>query len=308
MLTQPKRTKKSASQAPLARSPGCQLRGDPTIDRTGSPGGSQPFTQHSSGFTESSCRSSQRGCRLRARLARHRDRARGPNVHTADFRTLSRASRGPSQRLPGRADLDRVRIGLGLRGSQPGEWISPLPSLRLPRRRPRLPIDQIRQTVRPTADQEAALDNLSLASSQASEIIKSSCPASVPLTAIGRLDVAEQRLDATIKAIRMVPLPLERFYETLSDEQRGRFNAMKGSTEGLVRQAIWQPCAVGRRAASSPCRRNASNRWFNRLRNSRAPSTISSRQRRKWATNRNRPVRPRCRNRPWRGSLRSKRG
>ena len=37
-----------------------------------------------------------------------------------------------------------------------------------------LPIDQIRQTVHPTADQEAALDNLSAASSQASEIIKSS--------------------------------------------------------------------------------------------------------------------------------------
>jgi hypothetical protein len=95
-----------------------------------------------------------------------------------------------------------------------------------------LPIDQIRQTVRPTADQEAALDNLSSASSQAGEIIKSSCPASVPLTPIGRLDVAEQRLDATIKAVRMVLLPLERFYETLSDEQMGRFNAIKGSTEG----------------------------------------------------------------------------
>jgi ABC-type transporter MlaC component len=95
-----------------------------------------------------------------------------------------------------------------------------------------LPIDQIRQTVRPTPDQEAALDNLSSASSQAGEIIKSSCPASVPLTPIGRLDAAEQRLDTTIKAIRMVLLPLERFYETLSDEQRGRFNAMKGSTEG----------------------------------------------------------------------------
>ena len=116
--------------------------------------------------------------------------------------SVARASRGPSQRLPGRADLDRVRIGLGLRGSQPSEWISPLPSLRLPRRRPRLPIDQIRQTVRPKADQEAALDNLSLASSRASEIIKSSCPASVPLTAISRLDVAEQRLDATIKAVK----------------------------------------------------------------------------------------------------------
>src|SRR4029077_8380313 len=92
-----------------------------------------------------------------------------------------------------------------------------------------LPIDQIRQTVHPTADQEAALDNLSAASAQASEIIKSSCPASIPLTPIGRMDAAEQRLDATIKAIQMLLSPLEKFYEALSDEQRERFNAMNGS-------------------------------------------------------------------------------
>ena len=94
-----------------------------------------------------------------------------------------------------------------------------------------LPIDQIRQTVHPTADQEAALDDLSAASSQASDIIKSSCPTSVPLTPIGRLDAAGQRLDATIKALQIVRSPLERFYQALSDEQRQRFNAMNGPTE-----------------------------------------------------------------------------
>jgi LTXXQ motif family protein len=94
-----------------------------------------------------------------------------------------------------------------------------------------LPIDQIRQTVHPTADQEAALDDLSAASTQASDVIKSSCPNSVPLTPIGRLDAAEQRLDATIKAIQIIRSPLERFYQALSDEQRQRFNAMNGSTE-----------------------------------------------------------------------------
>jgi hypothetical protein len=95
-----------------------------------------------------------------------------------------------------------------------------------------LPIDQIRQTVHPTADQEAAIDDLSAASSQASDIIKSSCPSAVPLTPIGRLDAAEQRLQATIKAIQVVRTPLERFYRALSDEQRQRFNAMSGSTGG----------------------------------------------------------------------------
>jgi hypothetical protein len=95
-----------------------------------------------------------------------------------------------------------------------------------------LPIDQIRQTVHPTADQEAALDDLSAASSQAGDIIKSSCPISVPLTPIGRVDAVEQRLDATIKAIQIIRSPLERFYQALGDEQRQRFNAMNGSTGG----------------------------------------------------------------------------
>jgi hypothetical protein len=95
-----------------------------------------------------------------------------------------------------------------------------------------LPIDQIRQTVYPTADQEAALDDLTAASSQASDIIKSSCPSSVPLTPIGRLDAAEQRLQATIKAIQVVRAPFDRFYQALGDEQRQRFNTMSGSTGG----------------------------------------------------------------------------
>jgi hypothetical protein len=109
-----------------------------------------------------------------------------------------------------------------------------------------LPIDQIRQSVHPTADQEAALDDLSAASSQAGDLIKSSCPSAVPLTPIGRLDAAEQRLDATIKAIQLVRSPLERFYQALSDEQRQRFNAMNGSREGAPSAAnMTAACSQG---------------------------------------------------------------
>jgi LTXXQ motif family protein len=97
-----------------------------------------------------------------------------------------------------------------------------------------LPIDQIRRTVHPTADQEAALDEFSAASSQASEVIKSSCPTSAPLTPVGRLDAAKQRVDTTIKAIQIVRAPLERFYQALRDEQKRQFNAMGGSTEGTA--------------------------------------------------------------------------
>jgi hypothetical protein len=92
-------------------------------------------------------------------------------------------------------------------------------------------IEQIRQTVHPTADQEAALDDLRAASSQASDIVKSACPSSIPLTPVGRLGAAEQRVDATIKALGVIRGALARFYDSLSDEQKRWFNAMDGSTE-----------------------------------------------------------------------------
>ena len=151
-----------------------------------------------------------------------------------------------------------------------------------------LPIDKIRQNVHPTPDQEAALDDLSASSSQASDLIRASCPSSVPLTPIGRLDAAGQRLDATIKAVQVVRSPLERFYQALSDEQRQRFDATNGSSEGLCSQEA---------GSSSTCRRNALNRWFRLLRSSRAPSTILRRRLKKPVISCNRRVRPRCRNR-----------
>jgi hypothetical protein len=94
-----------------------------------------------------------------------------------------------------------------------------------------LPIEQIRQTVHPAPDQEVALDHLRATSSRASGIIKSVCPSSAPLTPTGRLDAAEQRVDATIKALEIVRGGLANFYDSLSDEQKRQFNAMDGSTE-----------------------------------------------------------------------------
>jgi LTXXQ motif family protein len=109
-----------------------------------------------------------------------------------------------------------------------------------------LPIDKIRRTVHPTADQEAAVYDLSAASSQASDLIKSSCPSSVPLTPIGRLDAAETRLNATIKAIHLIRSPLERFYQALSDEQRQRFHATNSSDDGSCRAGSFLDLPVQR--------------------------------------------------------------
>jgi hypothetical protein len=94
-----------------------------------------------------------------------------------------------------------------------------------------LPIERIRQTIHPTGDQQAVLDGLSAAIDQAQGIIATSCPSAVPLTPIGRLDTAEQRLEVTIRAIQIVRPALEKFYESLNDEQKSKFNQM-GSSEG----------------------------------------------------------------------------
>jgi hypothetical protein len=89
-----------------------------------------------------------------------------------------------------------------------------------------LPIAQIKAAVQPTGDQLALLDALNAASDKASQVVKASCPTAVPLTPIARLDTAEARLQAMIQAVDIVSDPLHRFYDSLSDEQKQRFDAM----------------------------------------------------------------------------------
>ncbi len=103
-----------------------------------------------------------------------------------------------------------------------------------------LPIDQIRQTVNPTGDQAAALDELAAASAKASDIVKASCPNETPLTPVGRLDAAAKRVQAMLDAVRLVRPPLAKFYDLLSEEQKQRFdtlgNANKEQGEGGAQQ------------------------------------------------------------------------
>jgi hypothetical protein len=101
-----------------------------------------------------------------------------------------------------------------------------------------LPIPQLRRTIHPTAEQGAALDNLSAALSKADQIVETSCPEQTPLTPVARLDAAEQRVDAMIKAIQIVRSPLERFGNSLNDEQRQRFDAMSDARRSDGQGAI----------------------------------------------------------------------
>jgi hypothetical protein len=93
------------------------------------------------------------------------------------------------------------------------------------------PIDQIQQVVQPDEQQRALLNDLTSAIAQASDVIKSQCPTNIAFTPVERLAQMEARLQAMLQAVNIVSPALSRFYDSLSVEQKARFNAM-GAPEG----------------------------------------------------------------------------
>jgi hypothetical protein len=89
------------------------------------------------------------------------------------------------------------------------------------------PIDQIAAAVQPNEDQSKLLDDLGNAVVKASGVVKSNCPTTVSFTPTGRLDAMQQRLQGLVQAVNIVGEPLDKFYDSLSDEQKARFNSIK---------------------------------------------------------------------------------
>jgi len=138
------------------------------------------------------------------------------------------------------------------------------------RRRSVHPIGQIDQTVQPTADQRADLDAVKAASAQANESLAASCPGQVPMTPPGRLAAVENRLGAMRQAVETVRKLLEKFYGSLSDEQKARFNAMREESGDRARRAGLMPDRPSQARPTSAARRRPTPRHF--------PSTRSNRR------------------------------
>ena len=86
-------------------------------------------------------------------------------------------------------------------------------------------VDQIRQVIQLNEEQGAALDDLAGASVEAAKIVRAVCPGEVAATAALRLAAMQQRLEAMVSAVARVRPTLERFYELLDDEQKGKLEA-----------------------------------------------------------------------------------
>jgi len=94
-----------------------------------------------------------------------------------------------------------------------------------------LPTARLEQALRPTDAQRAALEELKQASLEAADLLKANCPQDQTLTAPGRVEAMEQRLRAMLQALNTVQPALEKFYSSLDNEQRARFNQL-GTRQG----------------------------------------------------------------------------
>ncbi|HEY3640136.1 MAG TPA: Spy/CpxP family protein refolding chaperone [Xanthobacteraceae bacterium] len=92
-----------------------------------------------------------------------------------------------------------------------------------------LPINQIRQVLHPNDAQQAALDELNNATAQAASLLKENCAQDAqdqPITPPARLAAMETRLSGMLKAIDTVQPAMAKFYNSLTDEQKARFDRL----------------------------------------------------------------------------------
>jgi hypothetical protein len=89
-----------------------------------------------------------------------------------------------------------------------------------------VPIRRAELAVRPDEVQRASLRALQDAIAQAGELLKMDCPTYRPITPVVRIDIMERRLDTMLRAINIVQPALQKFYGSLTDEQKERFNRL----------------------------------------------------------------------------------
>jgi hypothetical protein len=96
------------------------------------------------------------------------------------------------------------------------------------------PIEQISRQVQPTPDQQKLLDDLKAATDKAVQTMQAACPNDLPATPTGRLAAMRVRVQAMLGAVRTIRPALDKFYGSLSDEQKERFNALDQGTAGAA--------------------------------------------------------------------------
>jgi hypothetical protein len=114
------------------------------------------------------------------------------------------------------------------------------------------PIEQIARQVNPTQQQHGLLDALKSATAKAVNIMQGACPNDLPSTPTGRLAAMHVRVQAMLQAVQTVRPALDKFYDSLSDEQKERFNALDQNAFGNAPQPdVAQLCSSRKSSTSS---------------------------------------------------------
>ena len=115
------------------------------------------------------------------------------------------------------------------------------------------PFAEINSKVGLNADQKQLLDQVRSSGQKAATVFKTSCPAgnAFPMTPPGRLQAITLRLGATLEAVQTVRPAMETFYDSLSDEQKERFNEI-GPKQPKDNAAASQASAQDAKSCSEP--------------------------------------------------------
>jgi hypothetical protein len=80
-------------------------------------------------------------------------------------------------------------------------------------------------------------------------ILRGACPSEIPSTPPGRIAAMRTRVEAMLQAVRMVRPALEAFFQSLTDEQKERFNAIQQNTEATHRPGLAAGLCAGVRSS-----------------------------------------------------------
>lgn len=86
------------------------------------------------------------------------------------------------------------------------------------------PSERITRTIRPTPAQYEGLERLRMTSLHLAQFVASTCPKERPRTVLERLEAAKMRLNALRYGALNIAPAFNRFYLSLSDEQKARLN------------------------------------------------------------------------------------
>jgi hypothetical protein len=113
-------------------------------------------------------------------------------------------------------------------------------------------IERIEQTVAPNDAQRALLTPLRIALVAAGERIALICPTDVPANPLQRLDTMQDRIGALRDAALTIRVPLENFYNSLSDAQKPRLSGRTGAGSAAQAAGERRPANCGAQAAAPP--------------------------------------------------------